>query len=95
MYCLYNQSNQTITDTPAVTALFGDDASKVTNVTWDNLVAVISTGTYQSVGQLHNKTVRVLLNNGTVLQTKQPRLDDIYRVIQNCSECSGKPFATE
>ena len=69
--------------------------SAVTTTTQQNLVSMINTGNYQSVGQQHDKTVRLVLNNGQVLQAKEPKIDDVLQVIRNCSECSGKPFLTE
>lgn len=69
--------------------------SSVTTTTWENLVSIINTGNYQSVGQQHDKTVRLVLNNGKVLQAKEPKIDDVYEVVKNCSKCSGKPFLTE
>lgn len=71
------------------------DATPTTNVSWDNLVSVVKTGDYQSVGQQHDNTVRLILNDGRVLQAKQPKIDAIYEVVQNCPKCVGKPFMTE
>ena len=69
--------------------------SSVTTTTWENLVSIINTGNYQSVGQQHDKIVRLVLNDGKVLKAKEPKIDDVYEVVKNCSKCSGKPFLTE
>lgn len=69
--------------------------SGVVTTSWENLVSMINTGNYQSVGQQHDKTVRLVLDNGKVFQAKEPKIDDVYQVVKNCSECSGKPFLTE
>lgn len=69
--------------------------STVTTTTWQNLVSMINTGNYQSVGQQHDKTVRLVLNNGQVFQAKEPKIDDVLQVIRDCPECTGKPFLTE
>lgn len=64
-------------------------------VSWNKLVSVVNTGAYQSVGQQHDKTVRLVLNNGQVLQAQEPNIDDIYKVVKNCKKCVNKPFLTE
>lgn len=69
--------------------------NEVTTVSWDKLVSTVNTGAYQSVGQQHDKMVRLVLNNGQVLQAKEPNIDDIYKVVRNCKKCSNKPFLTE
>jgi outer membrane lipopolysaccharide assembly protein LptE/RlpB len=69
--------------------------SSVVTTSWENLVTMINTGDYQSVGQQHDRTVRLVLENGQVFQAKEPKIDDVSKVVRNCVKCSGKPFLTE
>lgn len=68
---------------------------EVEMVSWNKLVSMVNTEAYRSVGQQHDKTVRLVLNNGQVLQAQEPNIDDIYKVVKNCKKCSNKPFLTE
>lgn len=72
-----------------------NEVGKVETVSWNKFVSTVNTGSYQSVGQQHDKTVRLVLNNGQVLEAKEPNIDDIYEVVKNCQKCSNKPFLTE
>ena len=67
----------------------------VQTISWNKMVSVVNTGAYQSVGQQHDKTVRLVLDNGQVLQSQEPNIDDIYKVVKNCEKCANKPFLTE
>ena len=73
----------------------GASSQTVQTVSWSEMVSAVNTGAYQSVGQQHNKTVRLILNNGQVLQAQEPNIDDIYKVVKNCPKCANKPFLTE
>ena len=67
----------------------------VQTVSWDKMVAMVNTGAYQTVGQQHDKTVRLVLNNGQVLQAQEPNIDDINKVVRSCEKCANKPFLSE
>lgn len=67
----------------------------VQTVSWNKMVSIVNTGAYQTVGQQHDKTVSLVLNNGQVLQAQEPNIDDIYKVVRSCKKCANKPFLTE
>ena len=67
----------------------------VQTVSWNKMVSVVNTGAYQTVGQQHDKMVRLVLNNGQVLQAQEPNIDDIYKVVRSCEKCANKPFLSE
>ncbi len=64
-------------------------------VSWDKMVAMVNAGAYRTVGQQHDKMVRLVLNNGQVLQAQEPNIDDIYKVVRSCEKCANKPFLSE
>lgn len=74
-----------------------DNQSDTTPIvtTWENLVSMIKTGNYQSVGQQHDKTVVLVLSDGKVFKAQEPKIDDVYQVIRQCSKCSDKLVLTE
>src|SRR5437763_711729 len=59
-------------------------------VQWNVVVSAILSGTGTCVFQSHHLDVFLSLNNGTVLATKEPAIDDVFQVVQQCaSRCDG------
>lgn len=70
-------------------------AEQATQTSWVEMVSIIRSGDYQSVGQQHDNTVRLVRNDGTILQAQQPEIDALYQVVNSCAKCQGKPLLSE
>ena len=65
-------------------------------VTWDQAVAMIRNGEVASVAQTHELRVTLNLLDGRTFEATQPRIDEIFAVIDACGEvCSDIQIATE
>lgn len=55
-------------------------------IPWDEAKAQILDGKVMEVLQLHNLTVTMKLTDGTILQSVEPVLDEVFTVIDQCGE---------
>ncbi len=63
---------------------------------WAEAVQTIMNGEVQQVTQTHSLEVTLSLKDGTTLHTIEPRLDEVFRVIEMCGElCSDIVLSTE
>ena len=65
-------------------------------ISWEEAVEVINDGKVQRGFQSHSLFVSLQLSNGSILHTKQPSIDEIFRVIDDCgSKCDRASILTE
>ncbi len=65
-------------------------------IPWEEAVELIHEGKVQSAFQTHTLTVSLRLNDGTMVKTKEPKIDAIFQEIRNCGEpCKDVGMATE
>jgi hypothetical protein len=65
-------------------------------ITWEEATNLILEGNVSQVTQLHNLTVFLTLKDGTMLETVEPAIDDVFNVIDQCGDpCSDIVIATE
>lgn len=65
-------------------------------VPWKQVPRILSSGNVSSVMQTHHLDVSLVLRDGSMVITKEPRIDEIGREIAACgSPCNGIIYATE
>ena len=70
-----------------------DDAEVVD---WETAVAILNSGDVVEIFQTHSLDVRLTLQDGRIIKTVEPNIDDIFRAIEDCGEpCSDILMATE
>lgn len=63
---------------------------------WKQAKEMILDGKVESLTQAHDRTVILTLKDGSQFTTKEPVLDDIFRLLQQCgAKCSEIIIATE
>ena len=63
---------------------------------WETALDVLSVCEVENVVQAHSLAVNILLKNDIVISTKEPRIDEIFRVIRSCGKnCSHIGLITE
>ena len=68
----------------------------ISNVTWDEAVKILKSGEVNTVAQEHSLNVFIVLNNGTIVQTKEPQIDAIFDEIRKCGDpCKNVATASE
>lgn len=68
----------------------------VTMITWDEAQELIESGTVTAVTQFHSLEVRILLEDGSTVVTRQPAIDNVLDFIRACGQpCGSIVFATE
>lgn len=66
------------------------------DITWEEAVRILNEGQVASVSQSHNLDVILYLKDGTIINTKEPNMDDIIIEVQKCGEpCKDILIATE
>jgi hypothetical protein len=63
---------------------------------WEQAKELILAGNVETLTQSHDRTVILVLKDGSQLTTKGPVLDDIFRLVEQCgTKCSEIMIATE
>ncbi len=63
---------------------------------WDEAVRILQSGQVQGAFQAHNLQVYLYLKDGSIVETKEPHIDDIYDEIAKCGDpCKDIIVATE
>lgn len=71
-------------------------SEQATIVSWERAQNLLSEGKVVQVTQLHNLTVFLTLEDGSMVQTMEPNIDDVFDVIEQCGEaCADIAVATE
>jgi hypothetical protein len=71
-------------------------AEQATIVSWEEAQNLIQEGQVAQVTQLHNLTVFLTLDDGSMVQTIEPDIDDVFDVIEQCGDaCADILMATE
>jgi hypothetical protein len=88
----------TFTETPQVQddkySIDGEKENEVMN--WDQAVSLILLGKVKQVVQFHDLTVILVLDDETMIETAQPEIDEVIRVIDLCGEkCAEITILTE
>lgn len=73
-----------------------DPNAEPASVSWQRAVDLVNTHKVEQVFQTHALLVALVLKDGTTVQTVEPTIDDIIRVIRNCGQpCTDIAVATE
>jgi hypothetical protein len=57
---------------------------------WEDAVVVINSGEVIEVYQAETLHVTLVLGSGTIILAKEPEIDEVFRIIEECGEpCSG------
>lgn len=65
-------------------------------IAWEDVDELLMGGEVEMVMQTHNLDVTFTLDDGTVLETKEPKIDDIFKEIEKCGElCDDIILMTE
>ena len=65
-------------------------------VPWDEAIEILHTGKVESVAQLHSLEVSFMLEDGCRITTVEPRIDDIFKELDQCEDsCGVTSIATE
>jgi hypothetical protein len=65
-------------------------------VDWETAVEILQSGKVVAVSQLHNLSVTLEMDDGSLIETVEPVIDEIFREIELCgSPCEGILLATE
>lgn len=71
-------------------------SEQATIVSWEEAQTLIQEGQVAQVTQLHNLTVFLTLEDGSMVQTIEPNIDDVFDVIEQCGDaCADISIATE
>ena len=73
-----------------------NNTPKTENIQWEEVAEILKSGNVKSVFQTHNLDERLELDNGNLLKTKEPQIDDIFKEIEKCGNvCDNITLATE
>jgi len=65
-------------------------------VPWELAVEILNRGEVESIFQLHNLTVTLVLKDGAKIKTNEPVIDAVFDEINKCGQpCSSIMIATE
>ncbi len=66
------------------------------NVDWEAAIEILNSGDVDTVFQLHNLEVTLLMKDGSEVYTVEPKIDDIFHEVEKCgAPCSNIALATE
>ncbi len=69
---------------------------KLREISWQTAQEMIQSGQVKAVSQSHSLRVSLTLQDGRELQTTEPQIDDVIRVVKQCGEpCRDILIATE
>lgn len=87
---------QTLEGSGAESAYPVPGSEQATIVSWEEAQNLIQEGQVAQVTQLHNLTVFLTLEDGRMVQTIEPNIDDVFEVIEQCGDaCADILVATE
>ena len=73
-----------------------DETAQDRTVSWVEAIEILNSGEVVGVYQLHSLEVTLELRNGSMITTREPNIDDIFREVERCgSPCQGIMLATE
>ncbi len=78
-----------ISNGPTVTPDPSTPTSYPSEVDWETAVEILNTGMVESVLQLHNLDVTLMMKDGTEINTVEPRIDAIFQELEKCGEPCG------
>lgn len=61
-----------------------NNKNQESTVSWDEAVSILNSGQVQGIMQAHNLEVTFTLQNGKIIHTKEPSIDDIFDEIEKC-----------
>jgi hypothetical protein len=65
-------------------------------ISWEAAVAMLNNGEVAQVVQTHNLQVTLDLKDGRSLVTREPNIDDVFKIIDGCGQpCANISVATE
>lgn len=104
LYC----DDWTLCELPEIEKIEKNDTNKLVNawttkeekpypeISREDAKSLIKEGSIYSATQTHNKTVVLELKNRFLYQTKEPNIDDIFKIIEDCWKlCDDIIMATE
>jgi len=63
---------------------------------WEQAKELLLAGKVETLTQAHDRTVILTLKDGSQFTTKEPALDDIFRLVEQCgAKCAEIMIATE
>ncbi len=75
--------------------LAGPDAGEEV-IPWTEALALLQSGQVEFAAQSHSLDVMLTLEDGTIIMTREPAIDDLFRAIEECGEpCADIALATE
>lgn len=54
------------------------------SVSWEEAVEMVKTGDVETVVQYHSRVVTLMMKDGSSIETREPRIDLIFDVIDQC-----------
>ena len=65
-------------------------------IAWHDVPDLLATGEVETVFQTHALAVTFLMRDGSEIETTEPRIDDIFRLVDECgAPCVETALATE
>ena len=65
-------------------------------IAWQDVPDLLSTGEVESVFQTHALAVTFHMRDGSEIETTEPEIDDIFRLVDECGDpCADLMLATE
>ncbi len=84
------------TSTPVSPTIVPQAPLTLPNITWAEAEQLILDGKVKSVMQAHSLQVQLTLVDGSTRVTVEPRIDDVFKVVNKCGDrCSGMMIATK
>jgi len=76
--------------------VYNDDIVRDNTISWDRALEIAKEWKLQTIAQSHNLNVTLILNDGTNYKTKEPQIDDFFKLQEVCGEpCKDIPIMTE
>jgi hypothetical protein len=65
-------------------------------VEWEAVAGILNSGHVVEVMQLHNLSVTLRMDDGSLIKTVEPLIDEIFREVAQCGQpCKGIILVTE
>ncbi len=65
-------------------------------VSWEQAIELLYSGKVATVVQAHSLDITIIMDDGSMIHTVEPSIDEIFRVIEQCGEpCRDIAQATE
>ena len=73
-----------------------EPAAGEAGIPWAEAVALLQSGQVEMAAQSHTLDVELTLKDGSTVTTREPAIDDLFRVVEECGEpCADILLATE